>query len=133
MRFRFLMVATLGAFAAGAVALTAWSGGVAAPRSGSLLADNRPNAADRCALRPPSLVITSILAVLTLALFLSACGSGSNRKSGSAGNARPTVIVVPSSALETMNLGAIGGLSALRSMADARPPEVKTEPTEPPR
>ena len=44
-----------------------------------------------------------------------------------------SVIVVPSSALETMNLGAIGGLSALRSMADARPPEVKTEPTEPPR
>src|SRR5881227_1515450 len=44
-----------------------------------------------------------------------------------------SVIVVPSSALETMNLGAIGGISALRSMADARPPEVKTEPTEPPR
>ena len=44
MRFRYLMIATLGALAAGAVALTAWSGGVAAPRSGSLLADNRPNA-----------------------------------------------------------------------------------------
>ena len=44
MRFRFLMIATLGALAAGAVALTAWSGGVAAPRSGSLLADNRPSA-----------------------------------------------------------------------------------------
>jgi regulator of protease activity HflC (stomatin/prohibitin superfamily) len=44
-----------------------------------------------------------------------------------------TVIVVPSSALETMNLGAIGGLSALRSMGNAMPPEVKTEPTEPPR
>src|SRR2546428_10515070 len=43
-----------------------------------------------------------------------------------------SVIVVPSSALESMNLGAIGGLSALRSMGDARPPEVKTEPTEPP-
>jgi len=44
MRFRYLMIATLGALAAGAVAFTAWSGGVAAPRSGSLLADNRPNA-----------------------------------------------------------------------------------------
>ena len=43
-----------------------------------------------------------------------------------------SVIVVPSSALETMNLGVIGGLSALRSMGDARPPEVKTEPAEPP-
>jgi regulator of protease activity HflC (stomatin/prohibitin superfamily) len=44
-----------------------------------------------------------------------------------------SVIVVPSSALETMNLGAIGGISALRSMADAGEPVVKTEPTEPPR
>ncbi len=44
MRFRYLMIATLGALAAGAVAFTAWSGGAAAPRSGSLLADNRPNA-----------------------------------------------------------------------------------------
>ena len=44
-----------------------------------------------------------------------------------------SVIVVPSSALETMNLGAIGGLSALRSMADAGEPVVKTEPAEPPR
>jgi regulator of protease activity HflC (stomatin/prohibitin superfamily) len=44
-----------------------------------------------------------------------------------------TVIVVPSSALETMNLGAIGGISALGSMPDARAPEVRTEPTEPPR
>jgi regulator of protease activity HflC (stomatin/prohibitin superfamily) len=44
-----------------------------------------------------------------------------------------TVIVVPSSALDTMNLGAIGGVSALGSMANARPPEVRTEPTEPPR
>ena len=43
-----------------------------------------------------------------------------------------SVIVVPSSALETMNLGAIGGLSALRSMADAGEPVVKTEPAEPP-
>ena len=44
-----------------------------------------------------------------------------------------TVIVVPSSALESMNLGAIGGLSALGSMADARQAEVKTEPAQPPR
>jgi len=44
-----------------------------------------------------------------------------------------TVIVVPSSALETMNLGAIGGISALSSMPDTRPAEVKTEPTEQPR
>jgi regulator of protease activity HflC (stomatin/prohibitin superfamily) len=44
-----------------------------------------------------------------------------------------TVIVVPSSALDTMNLGAIGGISALSSMPDTRPPEVKTEPTEQPR
>ena len=44
-----------------------------------------------------------------------------------------TVIVVPSSALETMNLGAIGGISALGSMADARQAEVKTEPAQPPR
>ena len=44
-----------------------------------------------------------------------------------------TVIVVPSSALETMNLGAIGGVSALGSMADARQAEVRTEPAEPPR
>jgi regulator of protease activity HflC (stomatin/prohibitin superfamily) len=44
-----------------------------------------------------------------------------------------TVIVVPSSALETMNLGAIGGVSALGSMADARQAEVKTEPAQPPR
>jgi regulator of protease activity HflC (stomatin/prohibitin superfamily) len=44
-----------------------------------------------------------------------------------------TVIVVPSSALETMNLGAIGGISALGSMTDARQPDVKTEPGEPPR
>jgi regulator of protease activity HflC (stomatin/prohibitin superfamily) len=44
-----------------------------------------------------------------------------------------SVIVVPSSALETMNLGAIGGLSALRSMGDAGEPVVKTEPVEPPR
>src|SRR5436305_11442339 len=44
-----------------------------------------------------------------------------------------SVIVVPSSALETMNLGAIGGISALRSMADAGEPVVKTEPVEPPR
>ena len=44
-----------------------------------------------------------------------------------------TVIVVPSSALETMNLGAIGGISALGSMPEARAPDVKTEPTESPR
>jgi len=44
-----------------------------------------------------------------------------------------TVIVVPSSALESMNLGAIGGISALGSMPDARAPDVKTEPTELPR
>jgi len=44
-----------------------------------------------------------------------------------------TVIVVPSSALESMNLGAIGGISALGSMPDARAPNVKTEPTESPR
>ncbi|TME40371.1 MAG: slipin family protein [Chloroflexi bacterium] len=44
-----------------------------------------------------------------------------------------TVIVVPSSALESMNLGAIGGISALGSMPDARAPDVKTEPTESPR
>src|ERR671936_144566 len=44
-----------------------------------------------------------------------------------------TVIVVPSSALESMNLGAIGGISALGSMADARQAEIKTEPAEPPR
>src|SRR5918911_4216697 len=44
-----------------------------------------------------------------------------------------SVIVVPSSALETMNLGAIGGISALGSMADARQAEIKTEPAEPPR
>jgi regulator of protease activity HflC (stomatin/prohibitin superfamily) len=44
-----------------------------------------------------------------------------------------TVIVVPSSALETMNLGVIGGISALSSMPDSRPAEVKTEPTEQPR
>ena len=44
-----------------------------------------------------------------------------------------SVIVVPSSALETMNLGAIGGISALRSMADAGEPVVKSEPAEPPR
>ena len=44
-----------------------------------------------------------------------------------------TVIVVPSSALESMNLGAIGGVSALGSMADARQAEVRTEPAEPPR
>jgi regulator of protease activity HflC (stomatin/prohibitin superfamily) len=44
-----------------------------------------------------------------------------------------TVIVVPSSALDTMNLGVIGGISALGSMADAKQPELKAEPTEPPR
>jgi regulator of protease activity HflC (stomatin/prohibitin superfamily) len=44
-----------------------------------------------------------------------------------------TVIVVPSSALDTMNLGVIGGISALGSMTDAKPPEVKTEPAEAPR
>jgi len=33
-----------------------------------------------------------------------------------------TVIVVPSSALETMNLGAIGGISALGQAADGQPP-----------
>lgn len=44
-----------------------------------------------------------------------------------------TVIVVPASALESMNLGAIGGISALGSMADAKPAEVRTEPTESPR
>src|SRR5918911_2088022 len=44
-----------------------------------------------------------------------------------------SVIVVPSSALETMNLGAIGGISALGSMADARQAEIKTEPAQPPR
>src|SRR5919201_6877412 len=44
-----------------------------------------------------------------------------------------TVIVVPSSALESMNLGAIGGLSALGQAGDQKPGPVKTEPTEPPR
>ncbi len=44
-----------------------------------------------------------------------------------------TVIVVPASALESMNLGAIGGISALGSMTDAKPAEVRTEPTESPR
>ena len=44
-----------------------------------------------------------------------------------------TVIVVPSSALESMNLGAIGGISALGSMGDARSPEVKAESGESPR
>src|ERR671936_2426531 len=38
-----------------------------------------------------------------------------------------SVIVVPSSALESMNLGAIGGVSALARLADARSPEVKAE------
>jgi regulator of protease activity HflC (stomatin/prohibitin superfamily) len=44
-----------------------------------------------------------------------------------------TVIVVPSSALDSMNLGAIGGISALGAMSDAKASDVKTEPTESPR
>jgi regulator of protease activity HflC (stomatin/prohibitin superfamily) len=49
-----------------------------------------------------------------------------------------TVIVVPSSALDSMNLGAIGGISALGAMSDAKGSDakgsdVKTEPTESPR
>jgi hypothetical protein len=42
-----------------------------------------------------------------------------------------TVIVVPSSALESMNLGMIGGISALGQAGDRKPPEVTPEPTEP--
>jgi regulator of protease activity HflC (stomatin/prohibitin superfamily) len=42
-----------------------------------------------------------------------------------------SVIVVPSSALESMNLGLIGGIAALAQGPDSRPAEVKTEPTEP--
>ena len=45
-----------------------------------------------------------------------------------------TVIVVPSSALESMNLGAIGGISALGGLSDdANGSDVRTEPTESPR
>jgi regulator of protease activity HflC (stomatin/prohibitin superfamily) len=42
-----------------------------------------------------------------------------------------SVIVVPSSALESMNLGLIGGLNALAQGPDSRPAEGKAEPTEP--
>jgi hypothetical protein len=42
-----------------------------------------------------------------------------------------SVIVVPSSALESMNLGLIGGLNALAHGPDSRPAEGSTEPTEP--
>jgi regulator of protease activity HflC (stomatin/prohibitin superfamily) len=34
-----------------------------------------------------------------------------------------TVIVVPASALESMNLGAVGGISALARSADQKPPD----------
>jgi regulator of protease activity HflC (stomatin/prohibitin superfamily) len=45
-----------------------------------------------------------------------------------------TVIVVPSSALDSMNLGSIGGISALSQMADQAPPPTRTQPAEvPPR
>ena len=38
-----------------------------------------------------------------------------------------TVIVVPSSALDTMNLGAIGGISALSAMATEQKPDVRNQ------
>ena len=44
-----------------------------------------------------------------------------------------TVIVVPSSALDSMNLGAIGGISALAQAADQKAPPTAPGPTEPPR
>jgi regulator of protease activity HflC (stomatin/prohibitin superfamily) len=44
-----------------------------------------------------------------------------------------SVIVVPSSALESMNLGTVGGLAALaRASSEPRPAPVKTEPGTPP-
>jgi regulator of protease activity HflC (stomatin/prohibitin superfamily) len=42
-----------------------------------------------------------------------------------------SVIVVPSSALESMNLGLIGGLNALAQGPDSRPAQGKAEPAEP--
>jgi regulator of protease activity HflC (stomatin/prohibitin superfamily) len=43
-----------------------------------------------------------------------------------------TVIVVPSSALESMNLGMIGGLSALGKLADQDGQQTQTNPPPPP-
>src|SRR5262249_61973670 len=42
-----------------------------------------------------------------------------------------SVIVVPSSALESMNLGAIGGISALGRGSDNRPTDAQPPPAEP--
>src|SRR3954454_9936539 len=44
MRFRFSPVAPLAVLLAGTIGFAAWNGGLAAPPSGTLLADKRPNA-----------------------------------------------------------------------------------------
>src|SRR5437762_6464202 len=44
MRFRFLFVAPLAALIVGTLGIAAWSGGLAAPRSGLMLADKRASA-----------------------------------------------------------------------------------------
>jgi len=41
-----------------------------------------------------------------------------------------TVIVVPASALESMNLGAVGGLSALSNLAGEPRPDVRSQPSD---